>query len=207
MQAHELKPTKGSRHARKRVGRGNAAGTGTYSGRGLKGQKSRAGRKPRRFFEGGQTRLMRRLPRRRGFTNHFRKEYQPVNLRELERFEDGSEVTPELLKEAGIIDSSKKPVKILSTGEITRKLTVRADRFSLTAREKIEAAGGTVDETEERKPKKERKRTKRKKGAKAKQQQPQGKAEAAAEEGEKAEAPEEDTKAEPAAEEAAEETE
>ncbi len=151
MQAHELKPARGSKQNRKRIGRGNAAGTGTYSGRGLKGQKSRSGRKPRRHFEGGQTRLMRRLPRRRGFINHFRIEYQPVNLRDLERFDDGADVTNETLKEAGLIDSAKKPVKILATGEITRKLSVRVERLSLAAKEKIEAAGGTAEETTERK--------------------------------------------------------
>ena len=92
MQAHQLKPPKGSKHARKRIGRGNAAGQGTYSGRGLKGQKSRAGNKPRRFFEGGQTRLWKRLPARRGFRNPFRVEYSPVNLVDLERFEAGAEI-------------------------------------------------------------------------------------------------------------------
>ncbi len=156
MQAHELKPAPGSRQNRKRIGRGNAAGTGTYSGRGLGGQKSRSGRKPRRFFEGGQTRLMRRLPRRRGFVNHFRIEYQPVNLRDLERFDDGAEITNETLKEAGLIDSAQKPVKILASGEITRKLNVRVERLSLTAKEKIEAAGGTAEETTERKVRSER---------------------------------------------------
>jgi large subunit ribosomal protein L15 len=161
MQAHDLKPAKGSTHAKRRVGRGNASGTGTFSGRGSKGQKARG--KVRRDFEGGQTRLLRRLPHRRGFTNHFRKEYQPVNLRDLERFEAGSDVTAELLKEAGIIDSAKKPVKVLATGEITHKLTVHADRFSLAAKEKIEAVGGTVDETEERAEPKEKKKYKDKK--------------------------------------------
>lgn len=156
MQAHELKPARGSKQNRRRIGRGNAAGTGTYSGRGLGGQKSRSGRKPRRHFEGGQTRLMRRLPRRRGFINHFRIEYQPVNLRDLERFDDGADVTNETLKEAGLIDSAKKPVKILATGEITRKLSVRVERVSLAAKEKIEAAGGTAEETTERKVRSER---------------------------------------------------
>ncbi len=167
MQAHELKPARGSRQNRKRIGRGNAAGTGTYSGRGLGGQKSRSGRKPRRFFEGGQTRLMRRLPRRRGFVNHFRIEYQPVNLRDLERFDDGADITNEILKEAGLIDSAKKPVKILASGEITRKLNVRVERLSLTAKEKIEAAGGTAEETTERKVRSERRgaaKRKRRKG-------------------------------------------
>lgn len=99
---------------------------------------------------------MRRLPRRRGFVNHFRIEYQPVNLRDLERFDDGTEVTAEVLKEAGLIDSAKKPVKILAAGEITRKLTVRVERLSLTAKEKIVAAGGTAEETTERKVRSER---------------------------------------------------
>ncbi len=167
MQAHELKPARGSKQNRKRIGRGNAAGTGTYSGRGLGGQKSRSGRKPRRFFEGGQTRLMRRLPRRRGFVNRFRIEYQPVNLRDLERFDDGADVTNEILKEAGLVDSAKKPVKILASGEITRKLNVRVERLSLAAKEKIEAAGGTAEETTERKVRSDRRgaaKRKRRKG-------------------------------------------
>ena len=167
MQAHQLKPARGSKQNRKRIGRGNAAGTGTYSGRGLGGQKSRSGRKPRRHFEGGQTRLMRRLPRRRGFVNRFRIEYQPVNLRDLERFDDGADVTNEILKEAGLVDSAKKPVKILASGEITRKLNVRVERLSLAAKEKIEAAGGTAEETTERKVRSDRRgaaKRKRRKG-------------------------------------------
>lgn len=144
MQAHELKPPKGAKHARKRLGRGNATGQGTYSGRGLKGQKSRSGNKPRRFFEGGQTRLMKRLPRKRGFRNPFRVEYSPVNLRDLEAFEPKTEVTPELLKEKRILRSIRKPVKVLAMGELTKPLTVKAHKFSLTAKEKIEAAGGTA---------------------------------------------------------------
>ncbi len=144
MQAHQLKPPKGAKHARKRVGRGNAAGQGTYSGRGLKGQKSRAGNKPRRFFEGGQTRLFKRLPARRGFHNRFRVEYAAVNLSDLERFDSGTEVTPELLKETRILRSLRKPVKILAMGTLSKSLTVRANKFSQTAREKIVAAGGTA---------------------------------------------------------------
>jgi large subunit ribosomal protein L15 len=144
MQANQLRPPKGAKHARKRVGRGNASGHGTYSSRGLKGQKSRAGRKPRRFFEGGQTELMRRLPRKRGFTNLFRVEFAPVNLRDLNGFEDGTEVTVDSLKEAGIISSTRKPVKVLGTGEVTNKLNVTVHRFSKTARAAIEAAGGTA---------------------------------------------------------------
>ena len=146
MQAHDLKPPKGATHARKRVGRGNASGHGTYSTRGLKGQKSRAGNKPRRFFEGGQTRLVKRLPSRRGFTNPFRVEYSPVNLRDLAAFEAGTEVTPELLKEKRILRSLRRPVKLLAGGDITKPLTIHVHKASLAAKEKIEAAGGTVVE-------------------------------------------------------------
>src|SRR3989442_5649906 len=154
MQAHQLKPPPGARHARKRVGRGNAAGQGTFAGRGLKGQKARAGNKPRRFFEGGQTRLFKKLPFRRGFTNPFRVEYQAVNLTVLERFDKDGEVTPQLLKEKGILRSLRKPIKVLAAGDLTKKLTVHAHSFSVNAREKIEAAGGTVVELGERKKKK-----------------------------------------------------
>ena len=144
MLAHQLKPPTGAKHARKRVGRGNASGHGTYSGRGLKGQKSRAGRKPKLGFEGGQTRLIKRLPERRGFTNRFRVEYSPVNLRDLRQFAPGSEVTPELLKEKRVLRSLRKPVKVLGLGEITKPLTVKAHKFSSSAREKIVAAGGSA---------------------------------------------------------------
>jgi large subunit ribosomal protein L15 len=154
MQAHQLKPPPGSKHAKKRIGRGNAAGQGTYSGRGLKGQKARSGNKPRRFFEGGQTRLFKKLPFRRGFRNPFRVEYQPVNLDDLQKLDGGAEVTPELLKEKGVLRSLRKPVKILGSGELTKKLSVTAHRFSLSAKEKIEAAGGSVVELTERKEKK-----------------------------------------------------
>ncbi len=146
MLAHELKPPKGSKHARKRLGRGNASGTGTYSGRGLKGQKSRSGRKPKLGFEGGQTKLIKRLPRRRGFTNPFRKEYSAVNLRDLERFQAGTEVTPELLKKSGVLRTLRRPVKVLAMGELTKALTVKAHKFSMTAKAKIEAAGGAAQE-------------------------------------------------------------
>jgi len=144
MLAHELRPPKGSKHARKRVGRGDASGHGTYSGRGLKGQKSRSGRKPKLGFEGGQTRLIKRLPRRRGFTNIFRKEYSAVNLRDLERFEAGTEVTPELLKQSRVVRSLRRPVKVLASGELTKALTVKVHKFSTAAKEKIEAAGGSA---------------------------------------------------------------
>ena len=146
MLAHELRPPKGSKRARKRIGRGNASGRGTYSGRGVKGQKSRAGHKPLLGFEGGQTKLIKRLPRRRGFTNIFRKEYSAVNLRDLERFESGTEVTPELLKESRVLRTLRRPVKVLATGELTKALTVKAHKFSMSAKAKIEAAGGSVQE-------------------------------------------------------------
>ena len=144
MLAHELKPPRGSRRARKRVGRGNASGTGTYSGRGLKGQKARAGRTPKLGFEGGQTKLIKRMPRRRGFKNPFRKEYSPVNLSDLRLFDAGTEVTPELLKERGILRSLRRPVKVLAAGELTKPLMVKAHKFSLSARKKIEASGGSA---------------------------------------------------------------
>lgn len=144
MQAHDLKPPKGAKHARRRIGRGNSSGHGTYSGRGVKGQKSRSGRKPRRFFEGGQTRLLKTLPKKRGFRNPFRVEYSPVNLSDLETFDEKTEVTPQLLKEKRILRSLRKPVKILATGDLTKSLTVSAHKFSMAAKEKIEAAGGTV---------------------------------------------------------------
>jgi len=146
MEAHELRPPKGARHKRKRVGRGDGSGHGTYSGRGSKGQKSRSGVGLRVGFEGGQTPLIKRLPRRRGFTNIFRVEYASVNVKQLERFEEGTEVTPELLREVGIIKTLKQPVKVLGDGEITKALMVRAHRFSAVARGKIEAAGGSVEE-------------------------------------------------------------
>ncbi len=144
MLAHELRPPKGSKQARKRIGRGNASGHGTYSGRGLKGQKSRAGHKPKLGFEGGQTRLIKRLPRRRGFTNIFRTEYSAVNLRDLERFEAGTEVTPELLKQSRVVRSLRRPVKVLAIGDLTKALTVKVHKFSTAAKEKIEAAGGSA---------------------------------------------------------------
>jgi large subunit ribosomal protein L15 len=146
MLANELRPAKGSKRARRRVGRGNASGRGTYSGKGLKGQKSRSGGKVKVGFEGGQTRLIKRLPRRRGFTNIFRVEYSAVNLRDLERFEAGTEVTPELLKQSRVVSTLRRPIKVLAMGELTRALTVRAHKFSAAAKEKIEKAGGSAQE-------------------------------------------------------------
>jgi len=143
---NELLPAPGSKKGRKRVGRGDGSGHGTYSGRGCKGQKSRSGGKTTRGFEGGQLPLIRRLPRKRGFTNIFRVEYSVVNIDKLSVFEAGSEVTPEKLVAAGVVKSLKHPVKILAEGDIDRPLVVRANKFSAAAKAKIEAAGGTVEE-------------------------------------------------------------
>jgi large subunit ribosomal protein L15 len=144
---NSLKPAAGSRPAAKRVGRGNGSGHGTYSGRGSKGQKARAGnQKMRPGFEGGQLPLIKRLPRKRGFTNIFRTEYAAVNLGVLNAFPAGSEITPETLHEAGILKTLTKPVKILADGAIDHAVTVKAHKFSATAKAKIEAAGGTTEE-------------------------------------------------------------
>ena len=146
---NSIAPAYGSRKASKRVGRGNGSGHGTYSGRGCKGQKARAGNnKMRPGFEGGQLPLIKRLPRKRGFTNIFRTEYSTVNIGELNSFESGSEVTPEKMIAAGIIKSLINPIKILADGDIDRPLTVRANKFSASAKAKIESAGGTVEEVE-----------------------------------------------------------
>ena len=145
-----LKPAQ-ARKDRKRVGRGLGSGKGRYSGRGIKGQKSRAGSHAMRAgFEGGQMPLAMRIPKLRGNTSKdampvgpFRTYTQPVNLRDLDRFDAGEEVTPESLKAKGLIRSVRKDVKLLGVGELTKKLTVSAHNFSKTARQKIEAAGGT----------------------------------------------------------------
>ncbi|MDD3677770.1 MAG: 50S ribosomal protein L15 [Dehalococcoidales bacterium] len=147
MRQELLSPATGSKKDRKRVGRGNGSGHGTYSGRGCKGQKSRAGNnKVRPGFEGGQLPLIKRLPRKRGFTNIFKTEYEVVNLSSLNGFEAGSEITADKLVEAGIIKNTKKPLKILSRGDLNQSLNVKADKFSAAAKAKIEAAGGTVTE-------------------------------------------------------------
>ncbi|MDD5127464.1 MAG: 50S ribosomal protein L15 [Dehalococcoidales bacterium] len=136
----------GSRKKKKIVGRGDSSGHGNFSGRGCKGQKSRAGSGPRPGFEGGQLPLIKRLPEKRGFTNIFRTEYTPVNVEQLNAFTANTEVTAENLVAAGIIKSAKQPVKILAGGEITRPLTVKAAKFSASAKAKIEAAGGKAEE-------------------------------------------------------------
>ena len=142
MKLHELSPAKGSTKARKRVGRGPGSGNGKTAGRGHNGQRSRAGFSQRLGFEGGQMPLIRRVPKR-GFTNIFRVEYAVINVYQLEDFE--GEVSPEVLAGKGLLRHGKK-LKVLGEGELTKALTVKAHRFSKTAREKIEAAGGTCEE-------------------------------------------------------------
>jgi large subunit ribosomal protein L15 len=144
MKLHELKPAEGSRKERKRLGRGIGSGQGKTAGKGHKGQNARSGGGVRLGFEGGQTPLFRRLPKR-GFTNFNRKEYAVVNLDALNRFEDGTEVTPELLIETGVVKSEKAGIKILANGTLEKKVTVKAHKFSSAAKEAIEAAGGTTE--------------------------------------------------------------
>lgn len=142
MKLHELKPRKGSKHSRKRVGRGPGSGCGKTSGRGHKGQKSRSGSHRRPGFEGGQMPLVRRLPKR-GFTNIFRTELSTVNLSQLEGL--GKTIDPEVLSRHGLVRKDR-PVKILGDGEVSEALAVKAHRFSRSARAKIEAAGGSCEE-------------------------------------------------------------
>ena len=142
----KLSPAFGSKKKRKRVGRGNGSGHGTYSGRGCKGQKSRTGCDMRPGFEGGQLPLIKRLPQKRGFFNVFRTEYSLVNIGKLGIFEPGSEVTPEKLMASGIVKSLQRPIKILASGEISHPLVIKANKFSAAAKAKIEAAGGKAEE-------------------------------------------------------------
>ena len=146
MRQDKLSPAPGSKQSRKRGGRGDGSGHGTYSGRGCKGQKSRSGAKVRPGFEGGQLPLIKRLPRKRGFVNIFRVEYSVVNVGKLNIFESGSEVTPEKLVAAGVVKSLRHPIKILAEGGIDRPLQVKANKFSAAAKTKIEVAGGKVEE-------------------------------------------------------------
>jgi large subunit ribosomal protein L15 len=144
MKLHEIKPAAGSRRPRRRIGRGPGSGTGKTAGRGHKGQKSRSGYSRARGFEGGQMPLHRRLPKR-GFVNIFRKTYLTVNVERLNGLEAGSVVTPESLHRAGLLKKGRMPVKILGHGELKVALTVQAHRFTRTAAQKIEAAGGQVE--------------------------------------------------------------
>ena len=145
MDLSNLKPSQGSKHSKKRIGRGHGSGQGAQAGRGHKGAKSRSGFKFKRGFEGGQMPLHRRIPKR-GFHNHFRVEYAVVNLDTLtERFDSDTVVTPDLLREQGLINSTRQPIKVLARGDVSKKLTVRAHKFSGKAAEKIAAAGGTAE--------------------------------------------------------------
>lgn len=146
MKQHELAPSTGARHKRKRIGRGLGSGHGRTAGKGSKGQLARAGRHIRPGFEGGQNPLIKRLPEKRGFTNIFRVEYDTINITVLNRFEADSEVTPQQFVDEGLVKSLKKPIKILGNGELLKPLTVSAHKFTQTARSKIEAAGGMVEE-------------------------------------------------------------
>ena len=145
MELGKLKPKKGSKHSRKRVGRGPGSGHGKTASRGEKGQKSRSGYSQRVGFEGGQMPLVRRLPKR-GFTNIFKKEYAVVNVSDLERFDAGATVDEGTLRKAGLVKGKNAGVKILGDGKLSKKLTVNAHKFSASAKKQIEAAGGTCQE-------------------------------------------------------------
>jgi large subunit ribosomal protein L15 len=145
MMEHEVAPPKGARRKRKRLGRGDASGHGSYSGRGMKGAKSRSGPGPRPGYEGGQMPLIKGLPMRRGFTNIFKKQYCLVKLDSLNSLPPASEVTPDVMVRMGVIKNLKLPVKVLGNGDLQVPLTVYAQRFTHSAREKIEASGGRAE--------------------------------------------------------------
>lgn len=144
MKLHEIHAPQGSTKSQKRRGRGQGTGQGTTGGRGMNGQKSRSGGGVRLGFEGGQMPLYRRLPKR-GFTNIWAKEYTEINVETLNKFDEGTVVTPELLKETGVIKQSKDGIKVLGRGEINKGMTVKAQKFSKSAVEKIEAVGGKTE--------------------------------------------------------------
>ena len=145
MKLHELRPSEGAFKTSKRLGRGTGSGLGKTSGKGHKGQNARSGGGVRQGFEGGQLPLFRRLPKR-GFSNAmFKVEYATINVSDLEKFEDGAVVTPELLKEMGILKKQLAGVKVLGNGNLTKKLTVKANKFSDKAKEEIEAKGGKAE--------------------------------------------------------------
>jgi large subunit ribosomal protein L15 len=146
MKQHDVMPAPGSNKAKTRSGRGISAGRGKTAGRGTKGQNSRSGGTKRPYFEGGQLPLVRRLPHLGGFKNRWRVEYTPVNLERLNVFPANAEVDPEMMAAAGVIKSPSNPVKILGEGDLSVALTVKAHKFSASAREKIQAAGGSVEE-------------------------------------------------------------
>lgn len=146
MMEHLITPPTGARKSRKRVGRGDSAGQGSYAGRGMKGQKSRAGQGVPPGFEGGQLPMIKGLPMHRGFNNPFKTYFALVKLDVLENFDAGDRITPEILRERGFLRERNKPVKVLGNGEISKAVTVAAHKFTQSARQKIEAAGGTVEE-------------------------------------------------------------
>jgi large subunit ribosomal protein L15 len=139
-----LKSNKGARHKKKRVGRGNASGHGTYSTRGIKGQKARSGGNRRPGFEGGQTPFIQRMPKLKGFKNPNRKEYYVINVKDLNIFNDGDKVDTEMLYKKGLVRGKNKLIKILGDGELTKKLDIKVDAASKTAQEKIKKAQGTI---------------------------------------------------------------
>ena len=149
MKLHDLKPNKGSKKDRKRVGRGYGSGMGKTAGRGTKGQNARAGGGVPLWHQGGDTPYFRRMPKKPGFKNFNRVEYQEVNLEFLSAFRKDSEITPEILREVELINTLSRPVVILGRGELKKPLKVKAHRFSRKAKEKIEKAGGTVEVIEE----------------------------------------------------------
>ena len=144
MKLHELKPVEGARKDGFRLGRGQGSGNGKTAGKGNKGQKARSGGMGKLGFEGGQTPLARRLPKR-GFTNINRKEFAVINVSQLNNFADGAEVTPAVLKEMGLVKNAKDGIKVLGEGELEKKLTVKANKVSKSAAARIEKAGGTVE--------------------------------------------------------------
>lgn len=144
MKLHELTPSEGSRHSRKRLGRGTSSGQGKTAGKGTKGQLARQGGKTRLGFEGGQMPLFRRMPKR-GFNNINRKEYAIVNLGDLNRFEDGTEVTSALLVEAGLVKNERDGIKLLGNGELSKKLSIKVAKASKAAQEAVVAAGGSIE--------------------------------------------------------------
>ncbi|MBU1018354.1 MAG: 50S ribosomal protein L15 [Patescibacteria group bacterium] len=143
MKQNTIKPT--IKKTKKRIGRGNGSGQGTYSGRGMKGQSARSGGKRRPGFEGGQTPLIRKMPKLKGFKSPNKVRYQIINVKDLEVFKSGAEVNKETLKKKNLIQNTTKPVKILSQGELSKKLTITVESVSATAQKKIEVAGGKVE--------------------------------------------------------------
>ncbi|WP_127849304.1 50S ribosomal protein L15 [Lacticaseibacillus hulanensis] len=144
MKLHELTPSEGSRHSKKRLGRGTSSGQGKTAGKGTKGQLARQGGKTRLGFEGGQMPLFRRMPKR-GFNNINRKEYAIVNLSDLNRFEDGTDVTAATLVESGLVKNEQDGIKLLGNGEVTKKLNIKVAKASAAAKAAVEAAGGTIE--------------------------------------------------------------